>query len=95
MRLRMKKKRRISSVVGLQEAEGVAPRGQESGRNPRSPAVGSAAQPEQAPVVCSAAHFREQHPADPVPEALARVGARSEARHRALVAAADPAQATA
>lgn len=82
-------------MVGRQEAEGVVPRGQESGRNRPSPAVGSAAQAGRAPVVGSAAHFREQHPADPVRGALARLGARSEARHRALVAAADPAQAVA
>ena len=89
MRLRTKKRRRISSVAALQEAEGAVPRGQESGRNRPSLAVGSAAQVGRAPVVGSAAHYREQHPADPVPEALAQLGVRQEVRHRALVAAAD------
>jgi hypothetical protein len=95
MRPKTKKKRRISSVAALREAEGAVPRDQESGRSRPLPAVGSAAQVGRAPVVRSAAYLRERHPADLVLGAVARLGTHLEARHRSLVAAGEPAQAVA
>src|ERR1700737_210091 len=74
MRVRTKKKRRISSAAALREAEGAGPRAQESGRSQLlagadSAAPGGAGEQAGPPAGDSAAFFRVQRPADWVPGA--------------------------
>ena len=79
-------------MVAPREAEGAVPKDQESGRSRLLPEVGSAAQVGRAPVARSAAYLREQHPADRVLGAVARLGAHLGARHRPLVVAGESAR---
>src|ERR1700716_1403212 len=95
MKVRTKKKRKISSAAVLRGAEGAVPKDRESGRSRLLPEAASVApgvpgdQAERPPAADSAALFRRPAPAGPARGAppVVRLGAPLEARHRLPVAA--------